>query len=167
MGYMVDKNGGIDRILEGIENLDARDQVERAVDEEYDKHVFSNKNMYSGFVNASMDNITRDEPFIIVYDHSPGFNEGERGYGRIRGVGDTGYLPLMVQSSDTLPDPRYEGTGYLELAVEHDDITVEEDQLATLNVVPYDPEKLTSNSWREVLDSYDPSESDIRHADLT
>ena len=164
---MVDKKDEINRIMEGIENLDSRDQVERALEEEHEKHVFSNKNIYRGFVNASMGNVTSEEPFIIVYDHSPGFNEGERGYGRIRGVGDTGYLPLEVQSSDTLPDPRYEDSGYLELAVEHDNITVEEDQLATLNVVPYDPEKLTSNSWRDVLDSYDSSQSNIRHVDLT
>lgn len=54
----------------------------------------------------------------------------------------------------------------MEVTVEHDDITVETDTLATIQVVPYNPEQLTSDSWREVLASYDAENSDIRHSDL-
>lgn len=164
---MDDIDREIDSIMEEVENLDVRDQVNQLLSGHEDQHIFSQKNMFQGYINSSMDQITRDDPYIVVYDHSPGFSEGETGYGRVRGVGDTGYLPLEVQSSEALPNPRYEGSGFLEIAVEHDDIKVEEDGLATLQVVPYDPEKLASDSWREVLDSYDAENSDIRHRDLT
>lgn len=163
---MVDEADEIERILNNAENLDVDIPAERFLQEE-DKHVVAQNNLYQGVVNSSMGQITTDEGGIFVYSHSPDFTEGQKGYGRVRGVGDTGYLPLKVQSAAALPDPRYEGSGYVEIAVEHDDIQVEEDQLGSLQVVPYDPEQLGSESWRDVLESYNSEDGNIQHRNFT
>jgi hypothetical protein len=160
---MDDIDRDIDAIMEEVENLEPGERAEQSTPA---NHVFADRNIFQGYVNSSTGEITRDEPYIAVYDHTPGFNAGETGYGRVRGVGNTGYLPLEVQSTDTLPNPRYQDSGYMEVAVEHDDITVEKDTLATIQVIPYDPEQLTSESWRDVLDSYDAEDSNIRNSDL-
>ncbi|MFQ3308413.1 MAG: hypothetical protein ACI977_000648 [Candidatus Nanohaloarchaea archaeon] len=164
---MAEHQADIEHLIQDT-NLDVREQVERIMHEENeDPHVFARKNIYQGFVNASMDAVTSEEGGIFVYDHSPGFEEGETGYARLRGVGDTGYLPLEVQSAEALPDPSYENSDYIEMAVEHDDIRVDEGRLGTLQVVPYNPNQLGSDSWREVLDSYNPEDGELRHRSLT
>jgi len=171
----------IPSILDEIENPSMEDSAERLSETQFDESVLSSEmNLYQGVLNCSMDEITVDEPHIIVYSHSPGFESGQTGYGRVRGrkpvprrdpvhgvkrnnFVDTGIVPLKVQDAETLPGPHY--SDHLELVIEYDGFEMLEDQPVTLSVIPYDPGKVNDIDIDEVFDRYS-AENEIHRTDL-
>lgn len=185
---MSDLADEIDTVLEEATQQGLQEQGERLANEEAEKHaISSNMNIYQGILNSSMHEVSEEGPRIIVYAHSPGFEEGERGHGTLRGRNtknryahpegtshrvpqstdaETGIIPLRVEEGEDLPGPHYEGEGVVEVALEHDNLDMQEDYPVTLNTIPYDPGSLNSPELEEVIDSYDGDDGDIKRRGL-
>lgn len=179
---MSDLSREIESVINQAENQGLQQSAQRLAEEDYDDHIISEgMNFYQGVLNNSMDQVTQEDPTIIIYDHSPGFEEGQSGYGRLRGRQrgteferpggfdhskkvDSGIIPLEVQPSESLPGPHYEGK--VEVALEHDGVDMQEDYPVTFTVLPFDPGSLNSADPEEFLENYSPEESDVTRTDL-
>jgi len=183
---MVEDEVDVDEMLQQETDTDLRTDVENLAPGETDQHAISSEmNVYQGVLNTSMYQVG-DEPRIVVYDHSPGFEQGQTGYGVLharnmkdsytypenggrrvsqRTTSRTGIIPLEVGESEYLPGPHYQGEGVVEMMVEHNGHEFQEDHPAMLKVIPFDPSSLNNADLEEVLGRYDPDENDIN--DLT
>lgn len=164
-------------VLEETNQQGLQEQGERLANEEAQTHTLSSSmNMYQGVLNSSMYDVSEEGPKIIVYAHSPGFEEGEHGHGVLRGRNTkkryahpegtshrvaqstdtkTGIIPLKVESGEYLPGPHYKDEGVVEVALEHDNMDMREDYPVNLNTIPYDPGSLNSHELQDIIDSYD------------
>ncbi|MFB6115245.1 MAG: hypothetical protein ABEK04_03050, partial [Candidatus Nanohalobium sp.] len=147
--------------------------------------VSSSKNIYRGMLNSSMPQLTEDEPMLFVYDHSPGFPDDATGMAKVRGRVpqgeaqsitrrsarspqpvsndvETKYIPFRVESEDALPNAQYDGEGVPEVVLEHEEIDMREGYEVSINVLPYDPEDVTGESWQQNLQNYDGGEVSFR-----
>ena len=162
-------NDNIDSALGRMESRDLQQEAQMLEkNTPLNGELSSSMNQYLGVLNSSMDQITVEEPHIIVYDHSPGFEAGQTGYGRLRsktgnrrdpvhGIKldnciDTGIVPLKVQDSSTLPEPRY--LGNVEVAIEYDGLDIPEGENVTFSVLPYHPGKINESSVEDALNEF-------------
>lgn len=185
---MSDLADEIDTVLEEATQEGLREQGERLANEEAENHaISSNMNIYQGVLNSSMHEVSEEGPRIIVYAHSPGFEEGEHGHGILRGRNTkdryvhpegtkyrvaqstdtkTGIIPLRVEDGEDLPGPHYEDEGVVEVSLEHNNRNMQEDYPVTLNTIPYDPGSLNDHDLEEIIDSYDNNDGDITRQGL-
>lgn len=165
-------------LLEKAEELGWEETVHSMLDEEGDPGVISSgMNMYYGVLGSSRTQ-SADEPKLLVYDHSPGFQSGDTGMAKVSGKDseavysskvpgqgnvftqdsevDTDYLRFEVLPEESMPvRARYEETGMPEVVLEHDGVEMDEGGNVTFQVHPYDPEDITGESWQRKLQNYD------------
>ena len=167
---MTQFNDDIDKALRQFESQDLQDSAQMLENNTLlTGEISSGMNLYQGIMNSSMDEITVDEPHIMVYGHSPGFEAGQTGYGRLRtkkpgrnrdpvhGIKidnsiDTGIIPLKVQASETLPEPRYPGN--VEVSLEYDGLEIPEGQNVTFSVLPYHPGKINESDLEDAFERF-------------
>ncbi len=182
---MEDEDVDIQGILNDASNQGFAQHGEELAEEDIEQHAISSgMNVFQGVLNTSMHQ-TGEEPRIIVYEHSPGFNQDETGYGVVHGrnMNDsyvfpdearhrvpqstrekTGIIPLEVEDSEDLPGPHYEGS--VEVLLEHDGMDLREDYPVTVRAIPYDPGSLNTADLPEVFDRYDAEQNDIERTDM-
>lgn len=178
---MGQQDEGFDReqVLEDAETLGWEETAQRMLEEEGEPgSISSEMNMYYGVLNRSMGQVSSNEPLLLVYDHSPGFQRGEHGMAKLSGKSpdavnsskvpgrgnvftngdevETKYVRFEVHPEEAMPTPaRYDGSEVPELVLEHETVDMLEDDQVTFQVHPYDPEDITGESWEENLRNYD------------
>lgn len=167
--------------------LDLEEQVERAMQGEgKDGLIADNMNLYHGFLSGSRPQ-TQEYPRVLVYGHSPNFQEFQSGMAKVTGKRpseevmprqkgknnvyardndvETEYIPLEVLPDEAMPlDPVYEGGERIELLLEHDDLDMQEGKTVTFRVNPYNPGDITGSDWRDNIQNYESGNVDFRGA---
>jgi hypothetical protein len=181
-----DKDGFSEEdVQEKAEELGWEETVQRMLDQEGDPGaISSDMNMYYGVLNSSRGQ-SGNEPRLLVYDHSPGFESGDSGMvkvsgkdpdalksSRVPGQGnvftqdqgvDTKYIRFGVFPEESMPvAARYVDGEVPEVVLEHEGVEMMEGENVTFQVHPYDPEDITGESWQENLQNYD-GEGDLSY----